>query len=229
MAKTQQNINRNTHNNIFNYLYTDELLNEFLWRADPSTKCLVNDINNALITSKINPSNNIIVQIQVFNNGMYINIYQNNTTNKIGHVSLHLLNGPSVGSGKLHIKNNKTDTYQLLHLTKSTNMITSPYIDIKLSSLYSFLHTPYINFLLRDVCETIIQVLNQYFSPKLNPMSLYNKICSVGKPHRTIMPIIRTRPTILRTTLTSSLKGGKVLSSIKRIKRKTVSKKYRLK
>lgn len=223
MAQKPLNINRSTHNYIFNYLYTDELLNEFLWRADPSTKYFANDISNALLTSGINPTNNIIVQIQLFNNGMYINIYQHNTANKIGHISLHLLNNISEGAGKLHIKNNKTNTYQLLHISKSYDMQSFPQLDIKLSSIYSSSKTKYIDNLLINICNIIIQILNQYFSPESNQMSLYHKICSTGKQHRTLMPIIRTRPNILRTTLSASSKGGK------RIRRKTVSKKYRYK
>lgn len=221
-----------THNYLFNFIFNDVMLNELYWRADPSTKCLVNDIQSLINTNSLLYSKNIIVQTNITNNGIYINIYKFKT--QIGHVSLHLKLIPSnniKSPGALHIHNKGSNIYQLLSLIRYPDSCNPSRISYTLSSINKS-QSKIGSSICNEVTITsniILSVLEKYTSsPVGNPLSLYHPRCSNNTVHPYLMNVIRTRTSIYRTGLTKGLKGG-IRKTSKVRKHKSIYVKYKTK
>lgn len=201
-----------THEHIFDFIFNDVMLNELYWRADPTTNCLINDINPLINTDPYLYSNNITVKTNITNEGIYINIYDQ--FKQIGHVSLHLklLQSKSIKSpGALHIQNNISKVYQLLSLVRYPNSCNPSSISYTLSSFnkHKSKQTKSICTEVTITSNIILSILEKYTSsPVGNPLSLYHPRCSNNTVHPYLMNVIRTRPSIYRTGLTKGLKGG---------------------
>lgn len=191
------------------------MLNELLWRADISTNCFVNDIQPMINSNPALRNKNITVQSNITNNGIYVNI-RDGSKNQVGHVSLHLqqLTQSSIKSpGALHIQNNTSDVYQLLNVERKPDDCNPMSVNYKLSSINLKNAKGSNTTICRDVQETskiILSVLNYYTTTVINnPLSLYHKRSYNNTVHPYLMSIVRTRPSIKRTALTKTLKGGK--------------------
>jgi hypothetical protein len=212
-----------THEYLFDFIFNDVMLNELYWRADPSTNCLVNDIQPLIDVEPSLQHKNITVQTNITNKGIYINIYELHV--KIGHVSLHLeykqlknIKSP----GALHIQNDNSSIYQLLSLVRYPDSCNPSSINYKLSSINTS-KLQIIPPICKEVTTTsniILSVLKKYTSSPIgNPLSLYNTRCSNNTVHPYLMTVIRTRPKIIRTGLTRSLKGGKNKRRISKVRK----------
>lgn len=212
----QKYINAASHNLLFTFINSDILLNEFLWRADMRTGILKQQLETVLHFNKYN----ILIETTSLLSGIYINAYLNGA--KIWHISFHLQNKQNQSPpGALHIINNTQTIYacQLFNIT----IYPSSNCQLHLLNLKRSLLFPDT---LQSFCtqhdnslNIVIDILKQYFTHLPNNYSLYNNLTYKNKPHKFLMPIIRTRPCIQRTPLTAYLTGGKYKHTRRTIRR----------
>jgi hypothetical protein len=90
-----------SHERIFTVLNYDFMLNEFLWRSDPSIGVLQYQVTQLL---QSNYYNNIKAFTNITSGGVFINVFQN--SNKLWHMSFHLHHQPQLATklpGAIHI------------------------------------------------------------------------------------------------------------------------------
>lgn len=200
--------NIQSHGEIFKFM-TDEMLNEFLWRAESTTNLLGQHVENALHMSGYTT---LSVKTKVNNRGVYINVKENNI--KKLHISFHLkkITQPQA-PGAIHVGDNSQipTQYQLLYIISVPDICNPSKINHIQFTKGSFEPNTISNICgnLEPTIQRILDVLNLYFGPSNEPLSLIHNISGIFQPHRELMPIIRTRPTnLVRTSLTAHLKGG---------------------
>jgi hypothetical protein len=223
MAYTAQNINIQSHEYFFDFVNSDILLNEFLWRADKSQNILKQSLDNAL---RRHGYIRMYVITRVTNSGVYINVFNNNV--KVWHISFHLepsVSNPTPPPGALHIRSNiitTTNAYQILRVTAIPMACASGTPTRLQFSAGTFHPTSYTSICgaLEPSIRIILNIVEQYFTPQTNRLSLYNDLSNKMRiPHPNLMAIIRTRPThISRSTLTAGLIGGKRYGTTRKLR-----------
>lgn len=208
----KQQINMATHEQFFAFVNSYDLLNEFLWRADPSNNRLKHDVDNAL---RINGLPILSVKPNITPRGIYINVMYRNKQQ--WHISFHLHkdNNPPV-PGAIHIGDNKNPqykkAYQLLYLVAAPaecdqtkvnhiELVRSSYEPNTLTSICG-LYEPSI--------QIVLNIVEKYLSSPPEPLSLHYNLSGIyNTPHPELISIINSRPTnITRTAVPSQYKGG---------------------
>ena len=149
--------NQYTSHKLFFSLSTYEKLNEFLKRADKSTKVLETHINDRL-------TDGLFCKVKITNKcDMIIIDYYNPNNILIGHVTFHLEpekklpNGSANIFGRMHIQSNQnTQLKYVLQLNKIK------YVNKNNSFRFSIKHT-HIKQHLKPFIDATLHVLNEYF------------------------------------------------------------------
>ncbi len=172
---------------LFFTLTTHEKLNEFLKRADSSTKVLQNHINQELqnglycivkLNSEKDALNN---QGNKTNKCTQIVIeYYNANNDRIGHMTFHLepekkdKNNNPIIIGRFHLKNDRDKLVRYPLKISRTNKNNTYNNSIEFN-----IRTPYIKEDLRKCIEATIYILNRYFDLNINESySIDNRLAS---------------------------------------------------
>jgi hypothetical protein len=201
-----------SHEHFFSFVNSDDLLNEFLWRADPRISRMKHDIDQQL---QITGFSTLYTETNITPQGVYINVKDHTINRQIFHLSFHLMRSYAPQPpGAFHARNNFTHrgVYQMFYVvqrssacnpgaTNGLNLIRSRFFPSSYSSICGRVE-PAIN--------VILSVVNRYFKQPTEPLSLYHDLTGRrATVHPQLMPIIRTRPrTLTRTALTAGLRGG---------------------
>jgi hypothetical protein len=144
---------------------TDEMLNEFLWRADSTTNLLEQHVEHALHMSGYTT---LSVKTNVNSKGVYINV-EDNTIQKL-HISFHLkkITQPQA-PGAIHVGDNSSASkqYQLLYIISVPDICNPSKINHIQFTKGSFIPDtiPSICGNLEPTIQRILDVLNLYFWP----------------------------------------------------------------
>jgi len=159
-----------TSHSLFFTKSTYEKLNEFLKRADSSTKVLQNHINKELTQGDY-------CKVKVIKCNMIIIYYFNNNNIKLGHATFHLEpekknnRGKSYTFGRIHIQNNRNNQLRyVLKLDKTTSQLYN-------NSFQFSIGPGYIKDYFEECIKATIKILNLYFNLESN-LSIEYKITS---------------------------------------------------
>lgn len=210
---TVANSDISSHEHFFSFVNSDDLLNEFLWRADRSVNRLRRDVVYALRNAGFP---NLRIGTNVTHSGVYINMLDSSGKRML-HISFHLQPSyiqPPQSPGAIHAMNNFANpgVYQMFYVVQrlsvcnpgavnGLNLLRSSYDPNMYSSICGSLDT---------TVDIILGVVNRYFKQPTEPLSLYHNLSGRRTTvHPQLMPIIRSRPHIItRTALTAGLAGG---------------------
>jgi hypothetical protein len=232
MPTTQREyINMSSHKRFFKFVNSDKLLNEFIWRAD--TGLLAFHVHQELQKHGYNVAVRSRVSINTINSGVFIFFEDlSPQSNPLWHISFHLekWNGHSK-YGAIHIKNNVTGMYQLLYITRMPSICSPLETDSVILSRGSIVQNTMAGYTPSQFCgaykpsiDIVLHVLNNYFTPDTNPLSLHNDLSNVKTKHPYLLTVMASRPANIAV---SGLIGGKT-----RCKKQSKSKhtrKYRYK
>lgn len=201
-----------SHKRFFKFVNSDILLNEFLWRAE--TGLLASHVYQELQKHGYNVAVRSRVSTNTINSGVFIFFEDfSPRPNPLWHISFHLekWNGSSK-HGAIHIKNNVSGMYQLLYITRIPSICHHLETNSVILSRGSIVQNTLAGYSPSQFCgaykpsiDIVLHVLNNYFTPYTNPLSLHHNLSNVNTKHSYLLTVMASRPSNIAV---SGLIGG---------------------
>jgi hypothetical protein len=215
----RKKINMSSQKRFFKFVNSDILLNEFLWRAENGL--LAHDIQKELHINGYNLNVVSSVSNNSVNSGVFVSFYDNGIPQqRLWHISFHLEKlAHDSPHGAIHIKNNINKLYQLLYI-KRIPLHCSPSDTYKIvlsrgSMIQTTSPLPRFCGMYEPTIKIVLDVLNEYFTPINNPLSLYKQLSGMTVKHPYILTVMASRPSNIAV---SGLIGGKTRSNRRKSK-----------